>query len=147
MKAGVAGKLYTPELLGLAVELGRFPLDTSDWQWRGEARSRTCGSRANIGVNLDEQGLISEAGMQLSACVMGQSSAAVMLQNAKGRSTRDIRTSRDGLQGWLSGQGELPEWPGLKILIPAREFSGRHGAILLPWNAMLDALSKAEASG
>ena len=38
-----AARLYTPELLALAVELAKVPpLDTADV--RGEARSPTCGS-------------------------------------------------------------------------------------------------------
>ena len=42
---------------------------------------------------------------------------------------------------WLAGGGTMPDWPGLDRLSAAREFPARHGAIMLPWNAALDALS------
>lgn len=147
MKAGIAGKLYTPELLGLAVGLSHFPLGSRDWQAVGESRSRTCGSTAQIGVNLDNGGRISGLGMKISACVMWQASAAVLGQDARGKSSSQIADTRDDLAAWLDGSGSLPDWPGFEIIIPAREFTGRHGAILLPWNAMLDALSKVDGSG
>jgi hypothetical protein len=37
----------------------------------------------------------------------------------------------------------MPDWPGLAAIAPAREFPGRHGAIMLPWTAARDALSGA----
>ena len=37
--------------------------------------------------------------------------------------------------------------PYFTVLAPARAYPGRHGAMLLPWKAALDALSKREAAG
>jgi hypothetical protein len=51
------------------------------------------------------------------------------------------------MEAWVAGEGALPGWPDLKVIAPARDFPGRHGAMLLPWKAALAALSKAEAAG
>jgi len=40
----------------------------------------------------------------------------------------------------------LPDWPGLDAIEAARAFPGRHGAMLLPWQAALAALSSERAS-
>ena len=47
------------------------------------------------------------------------------------------------LEGWLTASGPQPDWPGLDAIAPARDFPGRHGAMLLPWRAALEALPTA----
>ena len=67
-----AARLYTPELLALAVELAKVPpLDTADV--RGEARSPTCGSTLAVDLALDGNGRIARLGMRVRACAVGQS--------------------------------------------------------------------------
>ena len=41
----------------------------------------------------------------------------------------------------------MPDWPDLEMLAPALPYPGRHGAILLPWRAAADALSKPMLAG
>ena len=54
-----AQRLYTPELLALAVELARWPrLEGATLS--GEARSPTCGSTLAMDIELDEAGRIDE---------------------------------------------------------------------------------------
>ena len=70
------GALYSPALLGLAVELAEYPLK-DDMALRGEARSRSCGSTLQLGCTTDDDGAIAELGMRVSACAVGQASAAI----------------------------------------------------------------------
>jgi len=44
------------------------------------------------------------------------------------------------MAAWLGGAGQMPDWPGLAAIAAARDYPARHGAILLPWRAALDAL-------
>ncbi len=83
--------------------------------------------------------------MRASACAVGQAAAALFAQGAAGRDAEDIANARAAIVAWLSNGGLLPEWPGFSALVPARVHTGRHGAILLAWDAALAALSKAEA--
>lgn len=138
-------KLYSPALLSLATELYRFPLE-EDLPHRASARSRTCGSTIDIGLATDDDGSVAQIGMRVSACAVGQASSALLAKEASGRSSNSINDTRDGLESWLAGKGELPDWPGIEALQPARNLTGRHGAILLPWNAAVEALSKASTS-
>lgn len=140
MTAQVAAKLYSPALLGLATGLAAYPLDPA-LPLRATARSRSCGSVIELGLGLDEDQRISRIGMQVSACAIGQASAALLAHGSIGSAPHDIITTAKGLESWLAGEGDLPLWPGLEPLTPARAHPGRHGALLLPWNAACEALS------
>jgi NifU-like protein involved in Fe-S cluster formation len=141
-----AERLYTPELLGLAVELADWPpLDTTSW--RGEARSPTCGSTLAMDLAVDEQGRIERLGMRVRACAVGQAAAAIFAQHAVGRSGDELALMLSGLEAWLDGKEPAPDWPDLATIAAAREYPGRHGAILLPWKAALAALSTTGAAG
>lgn len=140
MTQRVAAKLYSPELLGLATGLARYPL-TDDLPLRAEVRSRSCGSVIALGMALGRGGLIAQVGMKVSACAIGQASAALLAQAATGANPGSLRLTAEGLAAWLAGDGTLPRWPGIEVLAPARDHPGRHGALLLPWNAAVAALS------
>ena len=142
MSARASTKLYSPELLGLATGLADYPL-TDDLPLRAEERSRTCGSVIALGLALDEHGLVSAVGMNISACAIGQASAAVMAQGIRGENPGHVCLTATALDRWLAGEGELPRWPGIAALAPARGHPGRHGALLLPWKAASAALSQA----
>jgi NifU-like protein involved in Fe-S cluster formation len=141
-----AGKLYSPAMLGLAVELADYPLRES-LPYRAEARSRTCGSVISLGLALDDAGHVTTIGMQVSACAIGQASAALLARAAAGRDARLLADTGTGIAQWLAGLDDLPDWPGLATLIPARVHPGRHGALLLPWTAASMALSSRAANG
>ncbi len=141
MTARAATRLYSPALLGLATGLAAFPL-TGDLPMRAEARSRSCGSVIALGLALDEAGRIARIGMQVSACAIGQASAALLAQSAAGRDPGAVDAVADALELWLAGEGALPDWPGIDALAPARDHPGRHGALLLPWTAARTALSQ-----
>ncbi|HEX9805660.1 MAG TPA: iron-sulfur cluster assembly scaffold protein [Alteraurantiacibacter sp.] len=141
-----AERLYTPELLGWTVRLAAYRL-AEDLPLAGEARSPSCGSTLSLTLDTDDRGAISAIGMRVSACAIGQASAAVFAEHAVGRDAEEIASSLAEMEAWVAGEGALPGWPDLKVIAPARDFPGRHGAMLLPWKAALAALSKAEAAG
>lgn len=140
MTAPRAAALYTPELLALAVGLADFPL-TDDLPMCGEARSRVCGSRVETGLALAPDGSIARIGARVTACAMGQAAAAQFLRTAVGQKPEAIGVAHDKLEQWLGGAGEVPDWPGITVLAPARDHPARHAAILLPWKAAMAALS------
>jgi NifU-like protein involved in Fe-S cluster formation len=141
-----AERLYTPELLALAVGLAQYPL-TDDLPLTGEARSRSCGSTLCIGLALDAGGRIERIGLRVAACAVGQASAAIFAAAAPGRTGADLSGTLADLEAWLADDGPAPAWPGLDAIAPARAYPGRHGAMLLPWKAALDALSKPGGAG
>lgn len=141
MAASRAATLYTPEILAAATGL-------SAWPWhdglplKGDARSRTCGSALSLGLALDDAGRIAELGIRAHACAIGQASAYIFAGHAVGRTRHEIAAARLALDGWLSGEGALPDWPGMDLIAPARAHPSRHGAIVLAWDAALTALDQ-----
>ncbi|MCT2558817.1 iron-sulfur cluster assembly scaffold protein [Tsuneonella sp. YG55] len=136
--------LYTPDLLALAVSLGTLPFDPS-MPLIGEARSRTCGSALLLSAALGDDRRIERLGLRVSACAVGQAAAALFANAATGCAEDEIAAARAQIAGWLAGLEPASAWPGLSVLEPARAHPARHGAILLPWDAALAALSKQES--
>jgi NifU-like protein involved in Fe-S cluster formation len=141
-----AQRLYTPELLALAVELAEYPpLDSAPAH--GEARSPTCGSTLGLDLALDDRGRIARLGLRVRACAVGQASAAIFARHAPGRDCAEISDVLARLEAWLADEGPAPDWPDLALVAPASAYPGRHGAMLLPWKAAAAALSSAAAAG
>ncbi|EGD58634.1 hypothetical protein Y88_0691 [Novosphingobium nitrogenifigens DSM 19370] len=126
-------------MLAAATGLAAFPWDDA-LPLKGEARSRTCGSTLAIGLELDGQGAITRLGVRAHACAIGQAAACAFARGATGATLADLCRTRDALEQWLDGEGGLPEWPGLDVIAPARDYPSRHGAIVLAWDAALAAL-------
>jgi len=141
----VSSALYSKDILRLATSiphLGRL----TDPQGSSELRSPICGSRISVDVVLDADGHIVEIGQMVSACALGQASAAIMGQGAIGRTAKDLSTTRDALIAWLAGEGVVPDdWPGLDVFAPALPHIARHGAIRLPFEAVAEAAASALA--
>lgn len=141
-----AQRLYTPELLALAVDLAKWPR-LGDAPLHGEARSPTCGSTLAMDLELDHAGRIERLGMAVRACAVGQAAAAIFAAHAAGRDAGQIERTLTRFEAWLAGDGPVPDWPGLAAIEPARAYSARHGAMLLPWKAALAALSSTAPAG
>lgn len=134
--------LYTIEILRLAASLPD-PRTGEVADGRAEARSPTCGSMVATWVRLDRDGGIADLSQTVQACAFGQASAALVERHARGRSRAAVAAAIDGLSAWLSGSEVASVWPEIESLAPARSRSGRHGAILLPFRALLAALDDA----
>ncbi len=134
--------LYTTEILRLAASLAD-PRDLEREDGRAELRSPTCGSRMQTTVELDSEGGVEALSQVVLACAFGQASAALLEQGAKGRSRSDVDTALTQLCQWLAGADEVPDWPGVSALAPARSRASRHGAILLPFRTLLAAIDAA----
>jgi NifU-like protein involved in Fe-S cluster formation len=131
--------LYTTEILRLAASLSEsHVLDRESG--RAELRSPTCGSRIALAVQLDPEGRIEALSQQVHACAFGQASAAILERGAIGRSRDDVNLALAQFGEWLDGAEAAPDWPGISALAPARSRKSRHGAMLLPFRALLAAI-------
>lgn len=141
-----AERLYTPQMLAAAVELANYP-PMEDAPFAGSARSPACGSTLDMDLVLTADGKIDRIGMRVRACAVGQAAAAIFARHARSLSGDEIGVARHAFSAWLAGNGEQPDWPDVELIAAAREFPGRHGAMLLPWNAATAALSSAPEAG
>jgi NifU-like protein involved in Fe-S cluster formation len=135
--------LYTTDILRLAASLAE-PCELEAECGRAELRSPTCGSRVTVAVEVDEERRVKRISQQVHACAFGQASAALMEKSAIGRGHDEAAAAVLALSAWLAGEREdAGDWPGLIALEPARSRRSRHGAILLPFRALLAALETA----
>jgi NifU-like protein involved in Fe-S cluster formation len=136
----VNAPLYTLEILRLAASLPE-PRALQRVDGIASERSPTCGSTIETQITLDESGHVAALSQAVHACAFGQASAALVQAHSPGHSADDLEAVADELEAWLSGhRSELPNWPGISALAPARSRRGRHGAILLPFRALLAAI-------
>lgn len=135
--------LYTTEILRLAASLSE-PRDLEREDGKAAVRSPTCGSRMQTFVQLDSEGQIEAMSQVVLACAFGQASAALVEQGAIGRSRSEVKDAHDRFAAWLEGSPDTTDWPGIKALAPARSRKGRHGAMLLPFRALLAAMDSAK---
>ncbi|MEO7634298.1 MAG: iron-sulfur cluster assembly scaffold protein [Sphingomicrobium sp.] len=135
-----AQPLYTTAILRLAASLAE-PRALTRQDGRAEVRSPTCGSRIATAVQL-EDGRVTALSQEVHACAFGQAAAALVERGAVGRSAEEIESASAGLCAWLTGQVPEPPWD-MADLAPARSRKGRHGAIMLPFRALLAAIEAA----
>jgi NifU-like protein involved in Fe-S cluster formation len=137
--------LYTTEILRLAASLAA-PHELEREDGKSAVRSPTCGSRMQTIVQVNSDGRVKALSQTVLACAFGQASAALLEQSALGRSRDELQMAVMELQEWFDGADAVPAWPGIAALKPARSRKSRHGAILLPFRALLAAMDAA-ASG
>jgi NifU-like protein involved in Fe-S cluster formation len=83
--------------------------------------------------------------LRANACALGQASAAILRANSVGQSAHSLNVIRQGVADCLNEQGDMPlAWPELALLAVAKDYRSRHAAILLPFDALLAAITNAE---
>ena len=134
---------YTREILRLAASIPYLePFE--ELEGATELRSKTCGSRMRIAVELDWADRVVRLRQAVEACAYGQAAAALMGGHAMGRSAEEVGAAVSELEAWLAGTAQAPtSWPGLEVLAPALTRKGRHGAILLPFRTLFSAIEEA----
>ena len=136
--------LYTTDILRLAASLAE-PCELDREDRHAELRSPTCGSRVTVALQLDDTGRVQRVSQQVHACAFGQAAAALLERSAIGCGHDEAAATLLALSAWLAGEREdAGGWPGLEALEPARSRKSRHGAILLPFRALLAALETAK---
>ncbi|MGE0180433.1 MAG: iron-sulfur cluster assembly scaffold protein [Sphingomonas sp.] len=135
----MSGPLYNRDILRLAAAIPHLRRLAAP-QASVERRAPLCGSRVIVDLALDEDGRIGALGQQVNACALGQAAAALMGGHAIGRTMAELDRARDTLAAYLAGARADPgDWPGVDALAVARDYPARHGAILLPFEAVAEA--------
>lgn len=142
----MSAPLYNRDILSLAVAAAEH-LPNPDARHHVSARAPLCGSRILLDLDVDDAGRVTTVGMHVEACALGQAAATLLARHAPGRDLAELRRARGSIAAWFGGEdGPLPDWPGFDLLAPARDYPARHGAILLPFDAAIQALG-GQASG
>lgn len=131
------------ELAGNAPQPGRLAAPDAS----ARKVSRVCGSVIEVDIIVTD-GIISAYGHDISACALGQTSAAIVAEQIVGTPAKEFRALRDAMHAMLKSGGPAPEgkWSDLRYLEPVREFPVRHTSTLLVFDAVVEALGKVESS-
>ncbi len=133
--------LYNQQILHFAQNIPHHQrLNTP--QASARKSSRLCGSRVTVDIALDRTGAIRAFGQEVKACALGNASAAILAQNILGRTAVELRETRRQLDQMLKNNAPPPNgiYADLAVLKPAIPYKTRHTAILLAWDAVIEAL-------
>lgn len=110
------------------------------------AHSKLCGSRIAVDLNM-EGDVVTGYGQEVKACLLGQSSAAVMGEHIIGATAGELREVGRQMRLMLKEGGKPPSgvWADLAVLEPVRDYRARHASTLLVFDAVEDAISQIEA--
>jgi NifU-like protein involved in Fe-S cluster formation len=109
--------------------------------------SRVCGSTIEVDVSVQD-GVITGYGHNISACALGQTSAAIVAKNIVGATPDDVRRVRNEMHAMLKANGAPPSgrWDDLKYLQPVKDYKPRHTSTLLVFDAVVEALDRIEGT-
>ena len=99
-----------------------------------------CGDRVTIDVRLDDRGRIAEIAHQVRGCLLCQASASALSSVAVGRDTAgidDLRHDAERAIGREEGEAAEP----FAAFAPVKSHKSRHECVLLPFEALTEALS------
>jgi NifU-like protein involved in Fe-S cluster formation len=138
--------LYSEKILKIAANQP-IPGRLADPGASARRVSRVCGSTIEVDVAVSD-GVISGYGHEISACALGQTSAAVVARNIVGSTPDEMRLVRTQMVAMLKADGAPPageRWSDLKYLEPVRDYPTRHMSTLLVFDAVVDALDAIES--
>jgi NifU-like protein involved in Fe-S cluster formation len=132
--------LYSEKILEIAANQpipGRLPSPGAT----ARRVSRVCGSTIEVDIALQD-GVIVGYGHTLSACALGQTSAAIVATHVVGTRPDEMRLVRTQMYAMLKANGAPPagRWDDLKYLQPVKDYKPRHISTLLVFDAVVDAL-------
>jgi len=136
----VSDPLYAKDLLRLAAAAnGTGRLDPFDAE--GRAYNPTCGDRVSVTLRLDSSGRITDMAHETAACVLAQASASILGAELKGNDAAAVNDLREKVAAMLR-EGAIPSPPfeSYAALKGAAVYRNRHTCVLLPIDAVLDAL-------
>jgi len=142
----VLDDVYNKRILELAATIPRLGrLAAPDGS--ATAHSRLCGSTVTVDLALDGDVVVDFA-HDVKACALGQASSALMAQHVVGSTTDELRRLREDVRRMLKENGPAPsgKWADIAVLEPVRDFKARHASTLLTFDAVVDAIARAEAA-
>jgi NifU-like protein involved in Fe-S cluster formation len=144
--AAMLNNIYNQRILELAGNIPRIGR-LSQPDATASAHSKLCGSTITVDVSLRD-GKVADYAHELKACALGQASASIMARNVVGSTPQELREAREALRKMLKENGPPPagKWADLAVLEPVRDYKPRHGSTLLAFDAVAEAVTKAETN-
>jgi SUF system NifU family Fe-S assembly protein len=138
--------IYNKRILELAADIPRQGR-LADADASATAHSKLCGSTVTVDLKARD-GRVTDFAHEVRACALGQASSSIMARNVVGSTVEELREIRDVVRRMLKESGEPPrsgKWADIAVLEPVREYKARHASTMLTFEAVVEALEKAEA--
>ncbi|MGH6734877.1 MAG: iron-sulfur cluster assembly scaffold protein [Methyloceanibacter sp.] len=141
----VPDDIYSQKLLEIAAAMPRTAR-LAQPHATAMAHSKLCGSRVSIDLVM-EGDKVTDYGQTVRACLLGQTSAAVMGREIVGSTAAELREVGAAMRKMLKESGSPPSgrWADLALLEPVRDYKARQPSTLLVFDAVEDALAQIEA--
>ncbi|MFA4969349.1 MAG: iron-sulfur cluster assembly scaffold protein [Sulfuritalea sp.] len=110
----------------------------------GEAKldNPLCGDRVRMQVAV-ASGHIDAIAHETKGCLLCRAAASAIGARAVGQDEAAIESVATALENMLKNGAPVPaDWPELSMFEPARAYPSRHRCVLLPFRALLAALTK-----
>ena len=136
--------IYNKRILELAADIPRLGrLDQPDAT--ATAHSKLCGSTVTVDLNMRD-GRVSDFAHDVKACALGQASSSIMARNVIGATLQELADVREQVRRMLKENGAPPtgKWADAAVLEPVRDYKARHASTLLTFDAVVDAVAKAQ---
>jgi len=106
-----------------------------------------CGDRVRIDVKMDG-GAVAAVAHKVRGCALCKAAASIIGARAPGQSAEDLRAVAAATEAMLTASGPEPPggpWEDIAAFRPVAARKSRHDCVLLPFQALLEALDKAGA--
>jgi nitrogen fixation NifU-like protein len=103
-----------------------------------------CGDRITLDLVLAD-GKIGAIGHRVRGCALCEAAASALGLHAVGATPAQLRQAGSEMAALIAGEDLDPAWPELLAFLPVRDFKSRHRCVLLPFEAVSEALEKAGA--
>ncbi len=135
--------LYSARILTLVANMpraGRLAVPDAS----ADRTAKLCGSRIVVDVVV-EDGKVADFAQEVTACALGQASAAVLGAHVIGADLAELELARDALAAMLKTNGPHPagRFAELAVLEPVKDYPARHASTLLAFEAAVEAVRKA----
>lgn len=130
------------QFAGAAHGHGQLPAPT------GEAKldNPLCGDRVRVQVAV-ASGRIAAIAHETKGCLLCRAAASMIGMRAVGQDENGIEAVVHGVESMLQQGTPVPAtWPELSMFEPARAYPSRHRCVLLPFRALVVALSESRRS-
>lgn len=98
-----------------------------------------CGDRVTIDLTFDG-GRVGELAQKTRGCLLTQAAASLIGQHAPGLGADEAREAKAAVERILGGEDAAAGWPELALFRPVAAIRSRHECVLLPFQALLEAL-------
>ncbi len=104
-----------------------------------------CGDRVTIDIRRSGSrggDRVTEIGQVVRGCVLCEAAAAIVVEAGTGAAEADLRAVSDRVRRMLEDDEPPPEgeWRKAGMFVPVRSHPSRHDCVLLPFQALLEAL-------